>query len=368
MNFEVIAEIGTSHQNDLVKAKELLRAAVESGADTVKFQHVYASEIIHENTGVVPLPSGDIKLYEVFKKLETGIDFFSELKEECDSLGVNFLLSVFGSKSLEEFLTLGVNRLKIASPELNHILLLKEIASLDRDISVILSTGVSKLKDIELALEILKGKDVSLFHCITHYPAPEDEYNLLSVITLSNIFGLKVGLSDHSLDPILLPALLKILGGFAVEKHFTLSNKNDGLDDKIALDPKNFSMMTKYLQNLSPISSKDVYSLFDRQLPDSMYFLLDKYSKEKIFKVLGNGVKKLAKSEVKNYFRTSRSIHAKKFIKKGEVFSDKNIVLLRTEKVLKVGLDPSLYEIILGKTAKNDIKNGEGIEFDDLIS
>lgn len=362
---EIIAEIGTGHRNDLTLAKELVFAASESGASTVKFQHALADEIIHKNTGFVDLPLGRVRLYDEFKKLESSRDFFATLKEETEKLGKKFLLSVFGIRSLKDYMSLYPDRVKVASPELNHIVLLREIAK--QNIKIILSLGVSKLKDIEMALDIVGRQKTTLLHCVTSYPAPEEEYNMLLLITLKSIFGVEVGLSDHSLDPIFLPALAKFLGGFALEKHFTLSNDQDGLDDKIALNPDNFSKMTKFLSKITPLSDIKRLGALYGEIPDEMQILCSEFGRERIFKVLGSGVKTFAKSEEVNYTRTNRSIHALCSIKKGEKFTFENVALLRTEKVLKVGLNPMFYDLILGKTAKRDVEDGQGIELEDFV-
>ena len=239
----IIAEIGTSHQGDIVKAREMIFAAKESGTSTVKFQWVYADEILHPETGFVNLPGGKIPLYERFKSLEVKPDFFAECIEYAHECGVKFLCSPFGINSLEELVCLKPDAVKIASPELNHTPLLRRTAELCKEIPVIVSSGVSTLADIEKALSLLEGCSVTLLHCSTFYPTPEEEYNVRLVKTLSEVFGVPCGISDHSLDPVLVPVLSAACGGTVIEKHFTLSNETDGLDDPVALTPEKFSLM-----------------------------------------------------------------------------------------------------------------------------
>ncbi|MBN2618319.1 MAG: N-acetylneuraminate synthase family protein, partial [Spirochaetales bacterium] len=237
----IIAEIGTSHGGNLDKALKLIEGAKNAGADCAKFQVVFANEIIHKNTGIVQLPTGDIPLYNVFKSLEMELDFYRDLKNICTEYEIDFLASPFGIKSARILRDLDSKMYKIASPELNHFPLLNEIKSYNKPI--ILSSGVSKLSDIERALEITGSENNTLLHCITSYPAPEEDYNLRLIKSLKNIFGIETGVSDHSLDPVLVPVLSVLVGGTMVEKHITLSNNTKGLDDPVALNLENFKIM-----------------------------------------------------------------------------------------------------------------------------
>src|SRR5208337_1515435 len=124
----VVAELGTSHQGDRARARELIDAAAEAGADCIKFQLVHAEEILHPLSGIVDLPTGKVALYEQFRALERPVGFYEDLKSYTESRGVLFLCSPFGLRSARELKSIGVRALKIASPELNHIALLEEVA------------------------------------------------------------------------------------------------------------------------------------------------------------------------------------------------------------------------------------------------
>lgn len=370
----IIAEAGTSHGGDKEKAKDLIAAAAEAGADCVKFQAVFADEIIHPRTGKVPLPGGDVPLYEVFKRLERHTDFYAALKEETESKGCVFLCTPFGIKSAGMLKRLGVRMIKIASPELNHFPLLREVASYR--LPVILSTGVSTLEDIASALSFFPRNEtesdgspfpshpalfapVILLHCITAYPAPEEEYNLQLIPKLSARFNVPVGLSDHSADPLLVPSAAAALGARAVEKHICLRHNEAGLDDPFALKPGQFEEMVREIRRYERLYSETGTEAGLKALRESC-------GCKRAERIIGDGVKRLAPSEAGNYARTNRSIHAVIDLSEGAVLSKKNIAVLRTEKVLTPGLHPKWFDTILGRRLERPVPAGEGIGWEDL--
>jgi len=350
----VIAELGTSHNGDLIKAKEMTEAAAQAGADCIKFQLVYADEILHPNTGDVILPGGRIKLYDRFKTLETKPEFHAEIKEFTESLGLLYLCTPFGLKSASILHELKLKFVKIASPELNFTGLLEEIAGWK--IPALLSTGVSTLGDIERAIDIFKDVKPCLLHCVTAYPAFETDYNLRLLPNLSSVFGVSVGVSDHSLDPELIPVLAYCMGAIVIEKHFCLSRNDPGLDDPIALPPDEFLKMTRAVRNAAETGIEQTIKYYKKEKGDEL-----------IEKILGSGIKELAPSEKANYGYTNRSIHALREIKPGESINKGDYAVLRTEKNLRPGLEPFWEKALAGKTAGNIIPAGEGIRFEDIL-
>jgi sialic acid synthase SpsE len=316
---------------------------------------VFADEILHPRSGLVPLPTGDTPLYEVFKKLEAPPDFFAHIKERAEKCGLLFLATPFGPASAACLKRLSPAFVKIASPELNYTQLLTQVATWQ--VPILLSSGVSTLSDIEAALAILRkpAVKVGLLHCVTSYPAPETDYNLNVISNLRNIFGIPVGVSDHSLDPVLVPTLSLSCGAFAIEKHFCLSRTDCGLDDPIALPPSDFAKMTRALREAAVKSPSDVIDGLKRE-----------YGAKEVEAVLGDGVKRLAKSEAANYGLTNRSLHAMRDIDEGEVIGNNDIGVLRTEKILRPGLPPSWLEKIIGRRARVFITAGEGLRFEDV--
>jgi sialic acid synthase SpsE len=164
-----------------------------------------------------------------------------------------------------------------------------------------------------------------------------------------------VGLSDHSLDLELVPALAVSQGAAVVEKHFCLSRDDPGLDDPIALPPPDFACMVRAIRRAAEAGPQEtIASLSLERGPET------------VEAVLGSGIKKLAPSERENYLRTNRSIHALRDIQAGETISAKDFAVLRTEKILRPGLAPSWAADICGRTARQFIPSGEGIRFEDI--
>lgn len=375
----IIAEIGTAHSGSLEKARALIEEAAQSGADCVKFQWVYADEILHPDTGFVKLPGGNIRLYDRFKALEVEPAFFKSCLEYAHQKGLLFACSPFGLRSLQELVAIEPDAIKIASPEVNHYPMLQAAAQYYGRIPIILSSGVSKLGDIEKAISILQGSHatawtaentstklppLTLLHCITSYPAPESEYNVRCVDTLRQIFGIPTGISDHSLDEVLVPTLTTAMGGSMIEKHITLSRKTDGLDDPVALEGEPFAHMVHCVHQAEAV----LRHFGGSAVAEIKRQLAEQYGAEKIETVSGTGIKRLAPSELANYGRTNRSLHYTRSLKKGQKITTADIAVLRTEKVLTPGLSPEYLQTVTGAVLQQDVSSGEGVCWEHFIS
>ena len=365
----IIAEIGTSHEGSIEKARELVDAAAWAGADTIKFQWVYADEILHPDTGFVKLPTGNIRLYDRFKQLECPVSFYKEMVDYVHSKGCKFCCSPFGLRSLRELLELKPDYVKVASPELNHFPMLKALADYRAragavNVPVILSSGVSKLEAIKNAIDIVGTDNVSLLHCITSYPAPENEYNLKVISTLSNQFKIECGVSDHSLDPVLVPVLSVACGGTVIEKHITLSRETMGLDDPVALEPEQFALMVHTVHQ-----TEATFRHYGSELgmERTVAQLGEQFGTDRVKAVLGDGIKRLAPAEEANYGRTNRSLHFMRDMKKGEVIGENDVAVLRTEKVLTPGLTPDYLEKVIGARLTKDVTSGAGVQLDFIL-
>jgi sialic acid synthase SpsE len=349
----IVAEAGSAHQGELSRAFELIDAAGEAGAGCVKFQVIFADEIVHPKTGSIDLPGGKTPIYRRFRELERDLSFYARLKEHTEKRGLLFLCSAFGLRSARLLRDLDVRAVKVASPELNHFPLLRELAGYD--LPLIISTGVSTLSDIERAL-IAAGPRTVLLHCITSYPAPEEEYNLRVIPNLRAIFGRPVGVSDHSRDPLLVPGLAVAVGACVIEKHLSLSAVDGGLDDPIALEPAAFARMVEGVRRVEGLGQDQGRARLEEE-----------YGRDRVEAVLGDGVKRLAPSERKYYLTTNRSLHALDEIKIGQPIQAEDVCIVRSESNLRPGLGPEYLELVVGRTAQRTIPAGEGITWEDIL-
>ncbi|MBW1712342.1 MAG: N-acetylneuraminate synthase family protein, partial [Deltaproteobacteria bacterium] len=196
----IIAEAGSNHDGSLAKALELIDAAAEAGADAVKFQLFQAKNLYPRQNMVVETAGGRIDLYRFFEDHELSLGWLDRLKARCQERSIHFLCTPFHPEAVEPLAEAGVDGLKIASPELNHFPLLAAAARTGKGLFV--STGISRLGDIEAALEELEkhqAQQIAILHCVTAYPAPAEDYNLAVMDTIRRAFGRPTGLSDHSL-------------------------------------------------------------------------------------------------------------------------------------------------------------------------
>jgi len=363
----IIAEIGTSHQGDLARGFELIDAAADAGARVAKFQVIFADEILPPEAGFVRLPGGAVPLFKVFESLERPAEFYAALKERTLGRGLEFLASPFGRKGFELLEEIGVAAWKVASPELNHEELLEMLARTGKPL--ILSTGVSRIEDIRRALEIAEGafpggtrQSVALLHCLTSYPAPENQANLRAIQTLKKTFGLPVGISDHSKHAVLIPALAAALGAAIIEKHISLDPGPGGLDDSVALNPRDFAVMCAAVIHYTPPRGRKP----EAHLAATVEELSGEYGRRRVEAPLGDGIKRLACSEIANYRRSNRSLHAVGALPAGTLLSERNSAILRTEHNLRPGIEPRDRHRAYGRRLAESIPPGEGIRWEDL--
>ena len=357
----IVAEIGTAHGGDASGAEALIKAARESGADCAKFQYVIADEIVHPATGEVSLPGGPTPLYERFRALEQPVSFYERLMRMCEDAGIGFLCTPFGIQSARSLRALDPKAMKVASPELNHTALLHELAGYG--LPLFISSGVSRLADIEYALSITGRSDVTLLHCVTAYPAPEEDYNLRLIPALRQILGIPVGISDHSEDPTLVPGLAVAMGATVVEKHFTLSREGSGLDDRTAMDPVMFTRMAATIRRVDAILSLDPHDGGKKIIREFQA----EYGFERVTKVLGEGVKRLSDREERSYRTTRRSLLAVRDRSAGHVLEAGDFAALRSE-TLSPGLEPMYAPVVTGARLQKPVASGEGLTWDHVVA
>ena len=332
MPVTIIAEAGVNHNGDLEMAKQMARVAKDCGADIVKYQtavpELVASRFAEkaayqkETTG-----AGESQL-EMIRKLHFSFEGHRELKEYCDSIGIQYLSAAFDIPSVRFLGTLGLPLLKIPSGEITNLPYLEEIAKLRTP--VLLSTWMSTLDEITDALGVLDDNgcpEATLLHCNTQYPTPYEDANLSAMMELFDQFGLPVGLSDHT-PGWECDVAAAVLGAQVIEKHFTLDKTLSGPDQKASLDPAEFKAMVDAVRHIEA--------------------------------ALGDGHKHLTLSEAPNRTVARKSIVAARAIRKGEAFTADNLTTKRPGD----GISPMRWYEVLGKTAVRDFAEDEKIEME----
>jgi N,N'-diacetyllegionaminate synthase len=326
----IIAEAGVNHNGSLELAKKMVDSAKEAGADCIKFQTFVAKNIASKTAGKAEYQkqqtdSNESQL-EMLKKLELSFEEFIELNEYCKSKKIDFLSTGFDFDSIGFLRRIDLRIWKIPSGEITNLPYLIKIAKLNKP--VILSTGMSTMEDIRLALKVLienGSGEITILHCTTEYPTPFEEVNLLAMKTINSEFGVPIGYSDHTIG-IEVPIAAVAMGATVIEKHFTLDRNMEGPDHKASLEPDELKAMVTSIRNIEL--------------------------------AVGTGEKKPVKSEQRNMMVARKSIIANRNIKKGEVFTENNLTVKRPGN----GISPMKWFEVIGRKAVRDFEEDELIE------
>ena len=331
MSVFIIAEAGVNHDGLIDNAYRLIDAAVEAGADAIKFQTFKAESLVLKNVDKAnyqkQTTNESESQFEMIKRLELSVDAHKKLIKYCNDKNILFMSSPFDHDSIDLLDELGLKIFKIPSGEITNLPYLRHIGLLAKQ--VILSTGMSTLQEVGDALTILidtgtKKEDITVLHANTMYPTPMEDVNLNAILTIQKEFDVDVGYSDHTLG-IEVDIAAAAMGVSVIEKHLTLDNNMDGPDHKASLEPKDFIAMVSAIRNIE--------------------------------KALGNYEKKPSPSESINMDVVRKSIVANQVIKKGDVLSDNNI----TTKRPGTGISPMEWDKVIGTLAAKNYK------IDDLI-
>lgn len=238
----VIAEAAISHQGDIAIARRMVYIAHAMGCDAIKFQmHVLENEMLRD----VPTSANfDEPLYETLEKTNLSLEEHQSLKSLCESLGIDYLCTPFSASAADILDGMGVLAFKTGSGELTNIPLLTHIARKGRP--MIISTGMALLEEIRETVDAVKaiGTPFVLTHCVSAYPCPYHRVNLHNIPRYRELFGVPVGLSDHSLG-IYTSLGAVALGACVVEKHYTLDKLQSGPDHAVSLEPYELGELVK---------------------------------------------------------------------------------------------------------------------------
>jgi len=333
----VIAEAGVNHDGDLGKARELVYAAREGGANAVKFQTWLPGELTGRFSRNVAYIEETLRPNEdragLSERLRLPLENFIELSVLASDLGLDFLSTPDGFESLG-FLVheVGIGAIKVGSTELNHLQFLRAVG--ECHLPVILSTGLGTLSEVEEALDTLVnagGQDlkVTLMQCTSEYPAPDDEMNLRVLETYRHSFGVPVGLSDHSTG-VLAPALAVALGASVIEKHITLSRRDEGPDHATSLEVEEFREMMALVRRSEAL--------------------------------LGQARKRPTASEERNRVGIRRGLVAAHNLPMGTVLCEEDLACKRPA----LGLLPKELGLAIGRTTRRALLADEPVGWSDL--
>jgi N,N'-diacetyllegionaminate synthase len=329
-----IAEAGINHDGNVLKAKKMIDAAIEANADYVKFQSFKANKLVTPNALTSSyIDKGSYKgesFRDLLHRLELSEKDHIVLKEYCDKKKIKFLSTPFDEQSFDFLLKLGIDMVKVASGNLTNLPLLKHMAA--SHLPMFVSTGMATLGEIEEALEAITkegNNKILLFHCVSWYPAEIETTNLRYMETLKSAFGFPVGYSDHTLG-INMSIAARAMGAVALEKHFTLSNKDFGPDHAASIEPHELIKLVKGIREVEM--------------------------------GVGSSIRKFGEKEKEQRKVHRMSIVVNSPIKAGEVFTEKNLTIKRPG----IGIKPKHWDKILGKKASRDLGPEELLVWEDI--
>jgi len=338
----VIAEAGVNHNGDEALALQLVEVAKECGADAVKFQTFSADKLVRkgaEKAEYQKRETGEGDQYAMLKGLEMSEALHHKLVKRCNDIGIEFMSTPFDEDAADFLVSLGMQHIKIPSGEITNHPFLKFLAQ--KDLPLILSTGMSTLDEIKEAVSVIAGerernefispieKMLTILHCTSNYPADCKDVNLRAMQTIATSTGLPVGYSDHTLGLAVSTAAVA-MGAVVIEKHYTIDKNLPGPDHKASLTPLELKELVKQIRDVE--------------------------------NALGSSIKEPTQSELPVRALVRRSLTTAKSLKAGMKVSVADLATLRPG----TGISPSELAVVLGKKVVRDLKSGTTLQWSDL--
>lgn len=330
----IIAEMSGNHGGSLDRALKIVEAAKEAGANAIKLQTYTADTITFRCSKEDFLIPGESpwaeysNLWDLYNEAHTPWEWHEEIFAKSKSLGLDYLSSPFDESAVDFLVNLGVSAIKIASPEVTHVPLLKKAAS--TGLPVILSTGLADQADIDLAVKVLKESgacDVIILQCASAYPAPLAECNLRTMIDMRKRYDAVVGFSDHTIGSTA-AIVATASGAKVIEKHLDLGGSEaDTVDSFFSADVEEFCTYVSDIRDAEACLGCVDYDISTSSL------------------VGMNG---------------RRSLYVVKKIQVGETLTAENIRCIRPT----YGLHPKFYDEVIGKTASTELQPGDRLTLD----
>lgn len=330
-NTFIIAELSANHNGSIELAKESILAAKEIGVDAVKIQ-TYTADTITLNCEKEDFQiHGGLwdgyNLYKLYQEAYTPWEWHHELYDYARDIGVTLFSTPFDKTAVDLLEECGNPIYKIASFEITDVNLIKYAASKGKP--MVISIGVATLEDIELAISAcheVGNHDITLLRCVSAYPAPIENVNLRTMVDMKERFGVKVGLSDHTMGADVAIAAVA-LGAEMVEKHFILDRTIGGPDAAFSMTIEEFKSMVTSIRNVEKALGKVVYPT-DPSIIKGRQF--------------------------------SRSLYIAEDIKAGDILTDKNLRSVRPG----YGLHPRFLDDCLGKKINRDLEKGDRMKLE----
>ena len=330
----VIAELSANHNGKLQKALDTITKAKSCGADAVKLQTYTADTMTidsdHEDFYIQGGLWDGYKLYDLYKEAETPFEWHKTMFDHARKIGITCFSTPFDETAVDLLEDLNVPAYKVASFEATDLPLIKYIASTKKPL--IMSTGMANFEEIEEMVDTARGagcKDLILLHCISSYPAPIDQSNLLTIPDMRKRLGVQIGLSDHSITNTA-SVVACALGATLIEKHFILDRKESGPDSEFSIEPDDLTNLCK--------ETKDAWLALGVPSYDS-------------------------KSAEESSIKLRRSVYFVKDIGAGEIITKEHIRRIRPG----YGLQPKYEQEIIGRIVNRDVKSGTATKWE-LIS
>ena len=330
----IIAELSANHDGDIEIAKETIRAAKRAGADAIKIQ-TYKSDTLTLDckTDDFKVQGGTLwdgkYLHELYKDASLPWEWHKELFDLANNEGLVCFSTPFDNSAVDLLEELNCPIYKIASFEIADIPLIEYVAKKQKPI--IISTGIASYEDIKLAVETCRkvgNNDITVLKCTSSYPAPINEANLIMMKRFSEDFGVKIGLSDHTIGN-LLPILSIAMGATVIEKHFKLNDEVGGADASFSVNEQDFKILVDEIRLAELAMGVESYELTDKQISGRRY---------------------------------GRSLYVSEDIKLGETLNKNNIKSVRPS----LGMHPKYYSEVLGKKVVKNLIKGTRLSFKDL--
>jgi pseudaminic acid synthase len=331
----IIAELSANHNGNLETALESIRAIKKTGADAIKIQTYTADSITLNVKSDLFKIQGTVwdgqYLYDLYQQAYTPWEWHAEIFDCARKEGLVCFSSPFDIAAVDLLEKLNCPIYKIASMEITDIPLIEYAASKRKP--MIISTGIANADDIELAINTCKkagSSDITLLQCTSEYPAKPEDANLLMIQDMALRFGVKTGLSDHTMG-IVAPVVAVSLGATVIEKHFILDRNVGGPDAHFSLNAGEFTAMVSAVRDAEKMFGKISYELTDKMIK-SRHF--------------------------------SRSLFISEDVKEGDIVSSKNIRSVRPG----VGLHPKYYKEVLGKKFAANLQKGTPLKMEHLTT